>query len=344
MLNLMENLRRLWYFIVSPNYSRTLTIIVLLIIVAAVPLTVFVSQQRQEIRQRAEECTGPPTCRTCEGNHRGDPGCNCRPTCRLCTGDHAGDSGCPEALGEGRTEICDGPETCPTEVCDGPPTCPQPPTATPEPRTATPQPPTPPAATTSPPPRQQDTCTSATQFCTAASSCSLNQSTTDGVGQCAQSNWRCCTNIVIVSPTTTPTPITPPMGRICLQCVNNVFQAATGCDTRINCEHITVGNGTLCMATPDVRGTTCGPGAPPTTPEPTAPPTTGPRLPPLAADCDRNNCVGIADFNCWATRYQTGVTRAGTNPDCNQDNSVNLLDFNCWYNAMLSLPENQLCR
>lgn len=45
--------KRFWSFLSSPNSSRTLGILIALIITAAIPLTVFLAQQQQDIRQRA---------------------------------------------------------------------------------------------------------------------------------------------------------------------------------------------------------------------------------------------------------------------------------------------------
>lgn len=57
----MKNLFiRLWEFIVLPTHSRTLSILSFLAILLAIPLTVFIAQQQQEIRQRASEGTGCP--------------------------------------------------------------------------------------------------------------------------------------------------------------------------------------------------------------------------------------------------------------------------------------------
>lgn len=61
MLNLMEDpvietpsvFKRFRNYISSASYSRTIGIIGLLIVIAAIPLTVFISQKQQEIRQRA---------------------------------------------------------------------------------------------------------------------------------------------------------------------------------------------------------------------------------------------------------------------------------------------------
>ncbi|MBI3070414.1 MAG: hypothetical protein HYY87_03890, partial [Candidatus Levybacteria bacterium] len=67
---------RVWSFVVSPNYSRTLSILALLVVVLAIPLTVFIAQKQQEIRQRAAgTCSGSltypggATCTTTPGNH-----------------------------------------------------------------------------------------------------------------------------------------------------------------------------------------------------------------------------------------------------------------------------------
>lgn len=53
-------------FVSTASHSRTLGLLFLLLIIAAVPLTVFVAQQRQETRQRASEFS-------CEGKNFGDP-------------------------------------------------------------------------------------------------------------------------------------------------------------------------------------------------------------------------------------------------------------------------------
>ncbi|MCL5439277.1 MAG: hypothetical protein M1268_04850 [Patescibacteria group bacterium] len=45
--------KRLWQVFSSPTHSRTLGILTLLIIVAAVPLTIYIAQKQQEVRQRA---------------------------------------------------------------------------------------------------------------------------------------------------------------------------------------------------------------------------------------------------------------------------------------------------
>ncbi|MDP3726933.1 MAG: hypothetical protein Q8Q96_01290, partial [bacterium] len=46
--------KRLWQFITSPDYSRTVSVLALLVVVLAIPLTVFIAQKQQEIRQRAQ--------------------------------------------------------------------------------------------------------------------------------------------------------------------------------------------------------------------------------------------------------------------------------------------------
>lgn len=48
-------LERFWEFITSPRYTRTLSVLALLIIATAIPLTVILSQQEQDIRQRAAQ-------------------------------------------------------------------------------------------------------------------------------------------------------------------------------------------------------------------------------------------------------------------------------------------------
>ncbi|MBI3092641.1 MAG: hypothetical protein HYZ02_00170 [Candidatus Levybacteria bacterium] len=61
-----NSLPRLWEFIVSLTHSRTLSLLAFLVILAAIPLTVFIAQQQQEIRQRAEESSCPEQCYSTE--------------------------------------------------------------------------------------------------------------------------------------------------------------------------------------------------------------------------------------------------------------------------------------
>ncbi len=51
----MGSIKNVLKFIFSPTASRTTSILVILIIAAAVPLTVFIAQKQQELRQRASE-------------------------------------------------------------------------------------------------------------------------------------------------------------------------------------------------------------------------------------------------------------------------------------------------
>lgn len=51
---MINRVKTVWQFITSPNYSRTVSILALLVVVLAIPLTVFIAQQQQEIRQRAQ--------------------------------------------------------------------------------------------------------------------------------------------------------------------------------------------------------------------------------------------------------------------------------------------------
>ncbi|MDP3987678.1 MAG: hypothetical protein Q8P80_00875 [Candidatus Levybacteria bacterium] len=48
-------LKKIWHLLKSPSSSRTFNLLVMFLIVAAVPLTVYVAQQRQETRQQAAE-------------------------------------------------------------------------------------------------------------------------------------------------------------------------------------------------------------------------------------------------------------------------------------------------
>ncbi|OGH51219.1 MAG: hypothetical protein A3G13_00250 [Candidatus Levybacteria bacterium RIFCSPLOWO2_12_FULL_37_7] len=315
MRNFVNKLRLL---LKHPTHSRTLTILVALVIVATVPLTVYIAQKSQDIRQRAS-CTPVcleegPTCRPCDGDHRGDAGCNCRLTCRPCTGDNANDAGCNEGTNNGE-DICDGPEICPSEVCDGPNTCirseqrctPDP-TSVPTSVPPTAVPPTTAPPTTAPP-----------------------------------------------NPTSVP-PTSGPDGRQCVQCSNGQIETTTqSCNSSTpNCENL-VGTNGLCKAT--VTSGSCGnnttqPTTPPVVNTATPIPPTGPVTPTVAtpttppnfdaADVDRNGCIGRSDYLTWRSAYTTGVIRQNTFPDINTDNTVDLIDYNLWYNAMLS--SSNVCR
>jgi hypothetical protein len=142
----MQNfLARFKYFLSNLRHSKLFPLIVTAILVAAVPLTVYVAQQAQDIRQRAsqtcrEVCDGPPTCRPgdqiCDGPQTCRPGdqiCDGPPTCRpgddICDGPptcRPGEDICDGENGECRPgdDICDGPPTCRPgpDICDGPAT------------------------------------------------------------------------------------------------------------------------------------------------------------------------------------------------------------------------------
>lgn len=51
---MINRVKAVWQFITSPDYSRTVSILALLVVVLAIPLTVFIAQKQQEIRQRAQ--------------------------------------------------------------------------------------------------------------------------------------------------------------------------------------------------------------------------------------------------------------------------------------------------
>lgn len=57
MLSALQSLRN---FLVSPNHTRTLSLLIVLVITASVPLAVFIAQQQQDTRQRASVTTESP--------------------------------------------------------------------------------------------------------------------------------------------------------------------------------------------------------------------------------------------------------------------------------------------
>src|SRR4030067_2054885 len=69
--------RSLWQVILSSR-SKTFGILAIIVVIAAIPLTVIVSQQQQEIRQQAADCWpdgalcgggGSPCCGSCINLH-----------------------------------------------------------------------------------------------------------------------------------------------------------------------------------------------------------------------------------------------------------------------------------
>ena len=50
----MRFVKHLRVFVNAPSHSRTIAMLIMLIILAAIPLTVIISQRQQELRQRAE--------------------------------------------------------------------------------------------------------------------------------------------------------------------------------------------------------------------------------------------------------------------------------------------------
>ena len=59
---------KFWQFLTSHSHTKALTLVITLVIVAALPLTVIVSQQQQEIRQRAEGPSCLASGERCERN------------------------------------------------------------------------------------------------------------------------------------------------------------------------------------------------------------------------------------------------------------------------------------
>lgn len=62
-------LQRFWNFVSSPRYSRTLSLLALLVIAIMVPVTVIVSRQQTELRQKAESSCGYSTPYTCSNDN-----------------------------------------------------------------------------------------------------------------------------------------------------------------------------------------------------------------------------------------------------------------------------------
>ncbi|MDO8460929.1 MAG: hypothetical protein Q7S38_00640 [bacterium] len=69
--------------------------------------------------------------------------------------------------------------------------------------------------------------------------------------------------------------------------------------------------------------------APSGTPIPTSAPAVS-QLPPAVLDINRDGCIGIGDFYAWRNAYQKHAC-SNTYPDVNNDKTVNLLDYNEWF-------------
>lgn len=127
-------MKSLWQFITSPTNSRTLGLLILLILVAAIPLTVYVAQQQQTFRQFAGDDEEKEECDTKTGR---PGGCECKENIQCAS------LNCEKPEGK-KDGVCTlGPT--PTSTPSGTPTPTIPPNATPTPTlppgvTATPTP------------------------------------------------------------------------------------------------------------------------------------------------------------------------------------------------------------
>ncbi len=233
-------LKRFREFILAPSHSRTIGAVVILIIAAAIPLTVLVAQKQQEVRQHAAtyvcsstNCTGPSAC-VASGPT----------TCELYT------TAC-------RNNVCTyGPHT----TCTG---CSHPATPTPAPgSTPTPAPTTPPAGT----------CKAGTG--SSLSSCGGHASyVCAGCKTCEEYTYRCVNNNNQCS----AGPHAPVAASNCAGGCTSASLCATptptpaGCTTNACCNAGYASlcyfyNGTSCQA---YAGTNCSSPAPSTSPTPT---------------------------------------------------------------------------
>lgn len=74
--NCMGFFKNVFYFVRSPSHSRTTAVIVLFLIFSAIPLTVIISQQQQQLRQRAAEaevCSRANSMPICDFNFQTNP-------------------------------------------------------------------------------------------------------------------------------------------------------------------------------------------------------------------------------------------------------------------------------
>lgn len=94
----MNFLQKLRDFLSRPTHSRTMGLLIMLVLVAAVSLTVYVAQQQQQIKQRASElCTNPDECSDeVKQNGLTDAQCASAPTftCKITNGDKYNIMGC----------------------------------------------------------------------------------------------------------------------------------------------------------------------------------------------------------------------------------------------------------
>ncbi|MBI2267997.1 MAG: S8 family serine peptidase [Candidatus Blackburnbacteria bacterium] len=77
------------------------------------------------------------------------------------------------------------------------------------------------------------------------------------------------------------------------------------------------------------------------TPTPTLTPTPTPT--PIAADINKDGCVGRSDLDTWVSEYKNEASGSGSLSDINSDGAVNLLDYNEWFVALRILPKEKIC-
>lgn len=312
-------MKRFLQFVTSPTHSRTLSLLAFLVILTAIPLTVFIAQQQQEIRQRAEEKSCPDLC------FADQLWINIHPENGSCTNTNAK---------EVYTCKKDEQNTQNTITCGGQPfycngsdwtsgARPQAPTATPIP-TSIPPPvgePTavpPPAGEGAQPPAPLQTCIAEGHkgFCANTSgqfppnqqfSCGAQDFTKapSGDSSCTNKNYPSCYICPlsdVSKPTSTPTKSAP---------------TATPTPTPRS-------------GGPTATSTPVPPGAGPTA---TPPPASGPTGTRIAGDINGDDRVNIADYSILASCFGTNANTpsCGTNKtkaDLNNDGKVDGVDYN----------------
>ena len=314
------------HFILQPDHKRTFSILAALAILAAIPLTVYVAQQQQEIRQRAAETIRVWIC----NNPNGENNNVTFTTEGQCTNQCSGGT-CMAIY----TSITPEPPT-PTPImvwCTSkgryvlPEDCPAP----------TPTP------TRIPPFAWHSGYMWDLTGCVPSYSTPTPTPRLIGGGICTPSSFqRNCTN--------SRCPYDANAGVAEIKQCNSSGTAWE--DRNSECRTDCAVGGTQPTPTPGGGGPPPAPTPTPTTaPAPTPTPTTAPAPTPtpttapppstiarLPADVNGDGCISILDFSEWLFAFKNNGTPKNSNyrPDINKDKKVDIIDFNAWLRVFQS--------
>ncbi|MDO8460928.1 MAG: hypothetical protein Q7S38_00635 [bacterium] len=353
----MNPVQRFINFISHPDHKRTFSILAALAILVSIPLTVYVAQQRQEIRQRADE---PKGCECVDGQWKDDGSGACsvqgveQNSCKE-DNENKEDKEKKEKEDKEKKEK-DKKDEAPPSLCDVDPSLSEcQPTETPTPPTASPATPT-----TTPPPENTPIPTPITSpTLTPSSTLTPTGNITASPNPCnIPAGSTTCSNVAIAY---TFSNIDPSKG--VTLCQDNISKPIDVSGSTYNATNLPVirYNYVFKLVTPswdctygailDSETVVVNPPASDGIPTPTTiissnPPPAGGATPAPTKitttvssnpDVDRNKCVGIADFSLWLYSFQNnGKIITSTFPDIDSDIDITILDFNIWLNTMRS--------